>query len=227
MTSAPMVDVILPCLNEVGALPWLLDRMPDGFHPIVVDNGSTDGSASVASKHGATVVAESVPGFGAACHTGLLAATSDLVCFMDADASLDPRQLDRVVEPLLRGDADLVLGRRRPVSRAAWPPHARIANRVLVRELRRRTGVALHDLGPMRAARRADLLALGLLDRRFGYPLEMVTAAAAAGWRITEADVDYLPRTGTSKVTGTWRGTALAVRDMRGVLARVVAARVD
>jgi hypothetical protein len=78
----------------------------------------------------------------------------------------------------------------------------------------------LTDLGPMRAARRADLLALGLVDRRFGYPLEMVLRGAQAGWRISEVPVDYLPRKGRSKVTGTIRGTARAVKDMRAVLTR-------
>ena len=218
---ASTVDVILPCLDEAGALPWVLTRMPPGYRAIVVDNGSSDGSAHVAAEHGALVLFEPRKGFGAACHTGLLAATADIVCFLDADASLDPGQLLRVVEPVLLARSELVLGRRRPVSRSAWPLHARAGNRVLVRELRRRSGVSLHDLGPMRAARRVDLLNLGLTDRRFGYPLEMVTSAAAAGWRVTEVDVDYLRRTGKSKVTGTWRGTARAVRDMRAVLRSV------
>ncbi|MBT2233719.1 glycosyltransferase family 2 protein [Nonomuraea sp. NEAU-A123] len=106
------VDVVLPCLNEEAALPWVLGRMPDGFHPIVVDNGSTDGSARVAAKLGATVVTEPRRGFGAACHAGLVAATTDVVCFMDADASLDPEQLPLVAGPVLAGEAELVLGRR-------------------------------------------------------------------------------------------------------------------
>lgn len=101
----------------------------------------------------------------------------------------------------------------------AWPLHARLANAVLADRLRARTGAPLHDLGPMRAARRERLLALGLGDRRSGYPLEMVLAASAAGMRIAETAVDYLPRSGRSKVTGTLRGTRQAVRDMRAVLA--------
>jgi hypothetical protein len=123
--------------------------------------------------------------------------------------------LPLVTGPVLAGDADLALGRRRPRSILAWPPHARIANLLLTRRIRRATGAQLRDLGPMRAARRESLLALGLQDRRFGYPLEMVLAAARAGWRITETDVCYLPRTGRSKVTGTLAGTLRAVRDMR------------
>lgn len=205
-----MIDVVLPCLDEAEALPWVLSRMPDGYRPIVADNGSTDGSADIATAYGALVVHESRRGFGAACHAGLLAATSDVVCFMDADASLDPSELPRVVA-LLDG-ADLALGRRRPVTRRAWPPHARLGNAVIAR----RAGV--RDLGPMRAARRAGLVELGLTDRRSGYPLEMVLRARRSGWRIAETDVAYRPRAGRSKVTGTVRGTLQAMRDMRRVL---------
>jgi dTDP-L-rhamnose 4-epimerase len=117
-----------------------------------------------------------------------------------------------------------MLGWRTTQGKGAWPLHARIGNRVLAAELRRRIGVHVHDLGPMRAARRADLLALALEDRRFGYPLEMVVRAAEAGWRIQETAVPYHPRTGKSKVTGTVRGTARAVRDMRRVLASIAPA---
>jgi glycosyltransferase involved in cell wall biosynthesis len=212
------VDVILPCLDEARALPWVLSRMPEGYHPIVADNGSTDGSADVARRHGATLVSVPQRGFGAACHAGLEAATSDVVCVMDADASMDPQQLPRVAQPVIIGAADLALGRRRATSRSAWPAHARWANAALSRRLRHR-GITLHDLGPMRAARREALLSLGLSDRRSGYPLQMVTAADAAGWRLTEVDVDYFPREGRSKVTGTMRGTFQAVRDMRAVFA--------
>ncbi|MFI5953961.1 glycosyltransferase family 2 protein [Cryptosporangium sp. NPDC051539] len=216
------VDVVFPCLNEVLSLPWLLGRLPVGYRAVVADNGSTDGSAALAAELGAVVVPVPVRGYGAAAHAGLEAATADIVCFCDADGSLDPAQLPLVVEPVRDGAADLVLGRRRPVSRSAWPVHARWANAVLARRLRRRLGVRLHDLGPMRAARRAGLLELGLQDRRFGYPLETVTAATAAGWRLAEVDVRYGPRTAGShsKVTGTAAGTARAVLDMGRVLAR-------
>jgi len=217
-----VTDVVLPCLDEAAALPWVLSRIPAGYRAIVADNGSTDGSAQVAAAHGATVITVPQRGFGAAAHAGLLAATAEIVCFLDADGSFDPIQLPQVVDPVRAGTADLVLGRRRPTVRGAWPVHARLANAVLAWRLRRAVGAPLHDLGPMRAARRSDLLALDLRDRRFGYPLEMVVAAARAGWRIAEVDVDYAPRAaGTrSKVTGTVRGTARAVRDMAKVLAR-------
>jgi glycosyltransferase involved in cell wall biosynthesis len=217
-------DVVFPCLDEAIALPWVLSRLPAGYRAVVADNGSKDGSADIARQYGATVVTVPQRGFGAAAHGGLLACTDDIVCFCDADASLDPAELPRVVAPLLDGSADLVLGRRRPVSRAAWPGHARLANAALARRLTRSNGgrgPRLRDLGPMRAAGRAELLALGLADRRFGYPLEMVTTAAACGWRLREVDVAYYPRAAgsRSKVTGTVLGTARAVRDMAAVLA--------
>ena len=212
-----MADVVLPVLNEVRALPWVLARIPDGYRPIVVDNGSTDGSGALAARLGARVVREPTPGFGAACFAGLEAATDPVVCFMDCDGSLDPRALPAVTAPVAAGEADLVLGRRRP-ERGAWPLHARLANRVLAAEVRRRTGAPLRDLGPMRAAGREALLALGLVDRRFGWPLEMVLRAAQAGWRIAEVPVAYRARSGRSKVTGTVAGTVRAVRDMGALL---------
>ncbi|WP_405889626.1 glycosyltransferase family 2 protein [Streptomyces sp. NBC_00133] len=212
------VDVVLPCLDEAEALPWVLERIPPGWRAIVVDNGSTDGSAVIARALGASVVHEERRGFGAACHAGLLAAEAEYVCFCDCDASLDPGLLTGFVRQLADGDSDLVLGRRRPQGRGAWPPHARAGNLALARMLRRRTGLRLRDLGPLRAARREELLALDLTDRRSGYPLQMVVRAADADWRVTEVDVPYLPRSGRSKVTGTWRGTWQAVRDMRTVL---------
>jgi glycosyltransferase involved in cell wall biosynthesis len=221
--TATLIDVVLPCLNEAGALPWLLTRMPAWYRPIVADNGSTDGSAEVAAAHGATVVVVPQRGFGAACHAGLLAATSDVVAIMDADGSFDPADLDTVARPVATRVADMMLGRRVPTAQGAWPAHARLGNMVLAAELRRRARVPLHDLGPMRAARRQALLDLELRDRRFGYPLEMVMRAAAAGWRIYEAPVRYYPRTGKSKVTGTVGGTVKAVRDMRRVLATCAA----
>ena len=209
-----VADVVLPVLDEREALPWVLSRMPVGYVPIVVDNGSRDGSGELARRLGAQVVSEPQRGFGAACFAGLLAARDEVVCFMDCDASLDPRQLSLVAEPVRAGDADLVLGARR----GAGPLHARVANRALALELRRRSGARLTDIGPMRAARREALLALGLVDRRFGWPLEMVLRAADAGWTVTEVPIAYLPRRGRSKVTGTVRGTVRAVRDMAAVL---------
>jgi glycosyltransferase involved in cell wall biosynthesis len=212
-----MPDVVLPVLDEADSIPYVLARMPAGYDPIVVDNGSSDRSAEIALRHGARVVTEECRGFGAACYAGLVAARSDVVCFMDCDGSLDPRDLPRLTR--LLGTADLVLGARQAQPRA-WPLPARTANRVLVRELARRGGPRLRDLGPMRVARREPLLALGIEDRRFGWPLEMVVRAHRAGWSIAEVDVPYGERAGgRSKVTGTVRGTVRTIRDMAAVLA--------
>ena len=219
-----MTDVVLPCLNEAPALPGLLNRLPPGYRAIVADNGSTDGSADVARAHGAVVLSVPTPGYGAAVHAGLVAAdpVDGIVCVLDADGSFDPADLPRLADPVRAGAADMVVGRRRPTTRGAWPVHARLGNAVLAHRLRRTTGLAVHDIGPIRAARRSELLALGLQDRRFGYPLELLIAAGRAGWRVTEIDVAYHPRAaGTrSKVSGTVRGTARAIHDMSAVLAR-------
>ena len=212
-----MPDVILPALNEAAAVAWVLRRMPAGYRAIVVDNGSTDHTAAIAAELGATVISEPVRGFGSACWAGLQVATDDIVCFMDCDASLDPLALPLVAGYVLRDEADLVLGAR-IAGRGAWPVHARVANRVLAMEVRRRTGLRLSDIGPMRAARREGLLALGLRDRRSGWPLEMVLRAQGAGWRVRNVPVEYREREGRSKVTGTVRGTIGAVRDMGSLL---------
>ena len=214
-------DVVLPVLNERDALPWVLARMPEGFRALVVDNGSTDGSGDVATGLGAVVVREPTRGFGAACAAGLAAVVGgsgdDVVCFMDADGSLDPRHLPAVASPVMSGEVDLMLGARQP-ARGAWPVHARLANRVLMAEVRRRTSLTLRDLGPMRAARRPALVGLGIADRRSGWPLEMVVRAARAGWTVEEVPVPYGIRTGRSKVTGTVTGTLRAISDMTAVL---------
>ncbi|MGQ0840703.1 glycosyltransferase family 2 protein [Actinokineospora sp.] len=213
------VDVVLPCLDEAAALPGVLAALPTGYRAIVVDNGSVDGSPEVAAAHGATVVHESRKGYGAAVHTGLEHATADVVCFLDADGSLDPGELPALVAALAGGRTKLAVGKRVPVGRGAWPWHARAGNAVLAALLRRR-GLPVSDIAPARAVRRTDLLDLGVRDRAFGYPLELLIRAAEAKWSVVELDVAYRPRAaGTkSKVSGSVRGTLRAVRDMAGVL---------
>lgn len=218
MDTSPSVELVLPCLDEAAGLRWLLPRVPAGISVILADNGSTDESVVVASDHGARVVAVPQRGYGAACHAGLLAARAELVAVMDSDGSLDPAQLGRLLEPLRQGRLDLVIGARRPLERRAHQWHLRLANRALAARLRRRTGVRLTDLGPMRAARRTALLTLDLKDRRSGYPAETVVKAADAGWRIGEVAVDYRVRHGRSKVTGTPLGVWRAVRDMSSAI---------
>jgi glycosyltransferase involved in cell wall biosynthesis len=213
-----VIEVILPVLDEAQALPGVLAGFPAGYAPLVVDNGSSDGSGELAARLGAHVVHEPRRGFGAACFAGLSAARSELVCFMDADGSLDPRELYRVVDPVRAGSARLCLGARRPEP-GAWPLHARAGNRLIALELRRRSGISVTDIGPMRCAPREALLALGLKDRAFGWPLEMVLLAAAAGWSVSEVGVTYRARTGgQSKVSGSVKGTLRATRDMAKLL---------
>lgn len=216
-----MIEVILPVLDEAQAIPGVLAAIGACYEPLVVDNGSSDGSADVARGLGATVVSEPRRGFGAACFAGLIAARAELVCFMDCDGSLDPSELPRVVGPVAAGHAELCLGSRH-AEPGAWPLHARAANRLLAAELRRRSNLPLSDLGPMRCARREGLLALGLHDRAHGWPLEMVLAAGAAGWRVSEVPVTYRARAGgRSKVSGTVRGTWRATREMGSLLRSV------
>jgi glycosyltransferase involved in cell wall biosynthesis len=223
-TPQALVDVVFPCLNEAAALPWVLSRLPLGYRAIVVDNGSTDGSGTVAAALGALVVTEDRRGFGAAAHAGLRAVTAPIVAFCDADGSMDPAELPRLVDWIDAGGADLVLGRRRPTTRGSWPIHARLANIVLAWLMRRATGYSLSDLGPMRAVSRTGMLELDLKDRRSGYPLELVLRAREERWSVIEIDTPYFPRVGKSKVTGTLRGTITAVRDMSRLLQGTAAA---
>jgi glycosyltransferase involved in cell wall biosynthesis len=218
--SGPVADLVLPCRDEAPALERLLPRVPEEFAVIVVDNGSSDDTAAVAARLGATVVREPRPGYGAAVHAGLLAATRDQVAFMDGDGSFDPDQLLPLLDDVRSGRADIALGRRRPVERSVWPWHARLGNALVVAWLRRRTAMQAHDIAPMRVCGREALLALDLRDRRFGYPVELLHALTVAGWRVSERDVDYHPRAeGTrSKVSGSVRGTLRAARDFAGVL---------
>jgi glycosyltransferase involved in cell wall biosynthesis len=214
-----LVDLVIPCLNEETALPALLAGVPAGWAVIVVDNGSTDRTAEVARRAGATVVHEQQPGYGAAVHRGLLAATRELVVVLDGDGSIRADDLAPLVDAVAGGSADLCCGARRPVVPAAWPAHARSGNRVLAGVLSTALGLDLHDIAPVRVARRTALLDLAVADRRFGYPLETLLRARAAGWRIAELPIDYHPRNGgRSKVTGSIRGTARALHDFCGVL---------
>jgi glycosyltransferase involved in cell wall biosynthesis len=212
------VEVILPCLNEAAALPWVLDRLPPGYRALVVDNGSTDGSIEIARTFRARTLEVAQRGYGSACHAGLMAANAELIVIMDCDGSIDPVDLPAVVEPICAGKADLVVGRRRPRGRRAYPWSLRLANAALARQVRRRAGLMIVDCGPVRAARRMILLELNVQDRRSGYPVETLMRAAAGGLRVQQVDVAYLPRRGRSKVTGTPLGALRAVRDSRAAL---------
>jgi glycosyltransferase involved in cell wall biosynthesis len=207
------VTVVLPCLNEAASLPGVLAAMPDGYRPLVVDNNSTDGTAEVARRHGADVVTEHRPGYGSAVHAGVEAATTPIVAVIDADGSLDPAELPALIHELDRG-ADMAIGRRRPVPGLRWPWHARLGTAAVCWRLRTRYGLPVHDIAPLRVARREPLLALGITDRRAGYPVELMVRAAKAGWTVVERDVPYGPRTGgKSKVSGSLRGSVHAGLD--------------
>ncbi|MCW2855103.1 MAG: glycosyltransferase family 2 protein [Marmoricola sp.] len=213
--------LILPCLNEAPALRAVLPQVPTWLEVVVVDNGSTDDTAAISRSLGARVVHEQRPGYGAAVHAGIEAATTDLVAVMDGDGSFDPSDLVPMIDDVAAGRATMAVGRRRPTGRGVWPWHARLGNRVVVAWLRLHSDFPVHDIAPMRVCRRDDLLALGVEDRRFGYPVELMQRASRAGWRITERDVAYHPRAaGTrSKVSGSVRGTLRTARDFLAVLA--------
>ena len=213
-----LVTVVLPCLNEAESLPFVLAAMPAGYRALVVDNNSTDDTADVGRRLGAMVVAEPRPGYGSAVHAGVVAATTPVVAVIDADGSLDPADLPRLVAEVERG-ADLAIGRRRPVPGLRWPWVARLGTVLMSWRLRTRHGLPVHDIAPMRVARREALLTLGIADRRSGYPLELLVRAAAAGWRVVELDVSYGPRTGgKSKVSGSLRGSIIAILDFWKVI---------
>jgi glycosyltransferase involved in cell wall biosynthesis len=212
------VTVVLPCLNEAASLPGVLEAMPDGYTPLVVDNNSTDDTADVARRHGAEVITEARPGYGSAVHAGVVAATTPIVAVLDGDGSLNPGDLPALVDELDRG-ADMAIGRRRAVADLRWPWHARLGTAAVCWRLRRKHGLPVHDIAPMRVVRRDALLELGVTDRRSGYPLELLVRAAAAGWHVVERDVDYGPRTGgRSKVSGSLRGSVVAAVDFWRVI---------
>jgi glycosyltransferase involved in cell wall biosynthesis len=207
------VTVVLPCLNEAASLPGVLAGIPAGYRALVVDNNSTDGTAQIAREHGADVVEETRPGYGSAVHAGIVAAQTPIVAVIDGDGSMDPQDLVALVAELDRG-ADMAIGRRRPLPGLQWPWHARLGTAAVCWRLRTRHRLPVHDIAPMRVARRDAVLELGVTDRRSGYPLELLVRAAEAGWRVVEHDVDYGPRTGgKSKVSGSVKGSFIAAVD--------------
>jgi glycosyltransferase involved in cell wall biosynthesis len=211
---------VIPCRDEAAALPTALADLPEGVRAIVVDNGSRDGTAEVARELGAVVVVERRPGYGSAVHAGVLAASADVVAVMDGDGSMTARDLRPLIDDVVGGRADLAVGRRRAVEAGAWPWHARAGNAAVLWWVRRRTGLAVHDVAAMRVAHRAGLLALDVRDRRCGYPLDLLVRAQRAGWAIVEHDIEYRRRAeGTrSKVSGSVLGTLRVAADFARAL---------
>ena len=216
--AGPTIDVVIPALNEEVSLPRVLADLPRPpvRRVVVADNGSLDGTARVAREAGAEVVAAPRPGYGSACLAGLahLRATGppELVVFVDADYSDHPEELPRLVEPILRGEADLVigsriLGRREP---GALLPQARAGNLVACLLIRLLYAHRFTDLGPFRAVAWQALERLGMRDPDFGWTAEMQVKALRHGLRVAEVPVSYRRRLGVSKITGTLSGTLAA-----------------
>jgi glycosyltransferase involved in cell wall biosynthesis len=207
--------VVIPALNERESLPRVLGDLPWDLlrEVVVVDNGSTDGTAEAAREGGARVVIEPQRGYGRACLTGIAALdATDVVVFLDADYSDRPEELPAVVAPILEGRADMVIGSRVLGERepGALLPQARFGNLLSVTLIRSLCGARYTDLGPFRAIRRGALDALQMRDEDFGWTVEMQVKAARAGLRVVEVPVRYRRRIGRSKITGTVRGTVLA-----------------
>src|SRR2546421_57277 len=213
--STEKVAIVIPALNEEGAIRQLLVEIPDGFAEwiVVADNGSTDGTAAVARAAGAVVASEPMRGYGHNCLTGFKTACSlgaDIVIFMDGDGSDDPADLPLMLAPVSEGRADLVIGSR--VSdrseRGAVPPQARLGNWLVSRMIRLLYGVRLSGIGSFRVIRCSVLEALQMHEMTFGWPVEMVVKAARAHYRIVELPIHYRRRShGRSKVAGTITGS--------------------
>jgi glycosyltransferase involved in cell wall biosynthesis len=222
------IAIIIPALNEEGALPPLLSEIPTDAVRwiIVVDNGSTDATATVAQEAGAIVAPEPIRGYGRACLTGLQTAVNlgaEIVVYMDGDGSDDPTDLPMMLEPLLEGRADFVIGSRAgtQAERNAITAQARLGNLLVSGIIRLLYGTRIHDIGSFRVIRVADLLALEMHEMTYGWPVEMVVKAARAHYRILELPIHYRRRShGYSKVAGTLAGSMKAAYYMLSVTLR-------
>jgi glycosyltransferase involved in cell wall biosynthesis len=209
------ISVIIPAYNEEESLPHVLNDLPqDRLHQIiVVDNRSTDRTAEVARENGATVIYEKRQGYGQACLAGMDALDApDIVVFLDGDYSDYPEEIDLLVEPILKDEADFIVGSRMILkeSRKALLPQARYGNMLAVFLIRMFFSYKFTDLGPFRAIRYESLQAIGMRDKNFGWTVEMQIKAVQKGLRIREIQVRYRMRIGVSKITGTVSGTLKA-----------------
>lgn len=222
------VLVIIPAFNEARAIGQVIGDIPDGVEEVVVvNNASTDETETNARAAGATVLREGRRGYGWACLRGIAYARTrnpDVVVFLDGDYSDHPDEMGALIAPILRDDADFVIGSRMIGARepGAMLPQALIGNRLACFLMRLFWGVSYTDLGPFRAIRFPDLLALGMEDKTFGWTIEMQIKAALAGLRITEVPVSYRKRVGVSKITGTLSGTLKASAKILWTIARYV-----
>lgn len=225
MIDGKTVGLIIPARNEEASLPKVLSSIPGEIDRIVVvDNGSTDGTALTARRYGAQVITEPIAGYGRACLAGLAAladSSPDLVAFVDADGSDDLSCLPPLLMILVHGQADLVLSWRRPVEPGALSPQQRWGNFLVTWLIGIIWRHQYHDLGPMRALSWQALTALGMTDRDFGWTVEMQIRALKRGLRVIEVPVPYRARTmGRSKISRTLRGTLLAGSKMLRVIVR-------
>jgi len=208
-----ITDVLIPALNEETSIGHVLAALPRGIRSVVVaDNGSTDRTAECARSHGAQVVHEPRRGYGHACLAAMAAIADDppdIVVFLDGDFSDHPEELPLLTEPIARGGADFVVGSRiRGQSEpGALLPQARFGNWLACSLMRLIWGVRYTDLGPFRAIRYEDLVRMDMTDTTYGWTIEMQIKAALMGLRMEEVPVSYRKRIGTSKVTGTIRGS--------------------
>ncbi len=211
------IDVVIPALNEEKSLPLVLADIPSGWtrRVVVTDNGSTDRTAEVARRGGAVVVSEPQRGYGAACLAGLRFIADDppdIVVFLDADFSDHPEELPRIVEPILTGDAELVIGSRTigERQRGALLPQAVVGNKLACTLVEFLYDYRFSDLGPFRAITWNALQRIGMRDEDFGWTVEMQVKAARKGVAAVEVPVSYRKRVGVSKVTGTVKGSVNA-----------------
>jgi glycosyltransferase involved in cell wall biosynthesis len=223
LTARPRVAAVIPVLDEVEALPSLLAEFPPGAvdEVIVVDGGSTDGTAAAARAAGARVVVEREHGYGRACLAGVEATEADVIVFLDGDGSDDPAALPRVLAPVLTGQAVLSLGTRTNPERGAQHRHQRLGNRLVTLLVRRCYGARVRDIPPMRAVRRDVLLGLDMRELTYGWPTEMVVKTARAGLPLVEVPVPSRARRGgESKVSGRLGPSVMAGTRMLAVVAR-------
>lgn len=230
---AEKVAIVIPALNEEAAIYQLLAELPQDFAQwvIVVDNGSTDATASVAQKSGAIVTKEPTRGYGRACLKGFRTARrlgAEIVIFMDGDGSDDPTDLPMMLRPISEGRADLVIGSRvsELAERGAVPAQARLGNWLVSRMIRLLYGVRLHDIGSFRVVRCSLLETIDMREMTFGWPVEMLVKAARRHYRILELPIHYRHRShGHSKVAGTISGSIKAAYYMLSTTLRYTGAR--